>query len=121
MGIGTDSGTATGTGTGVGITEEHRALARSVRGWLARTVPPGEARALLDTPAPAAPGARPAYWTALAAQGLTGIQLPEEYGGGGGGILDLAVVLEEGAHGALPGPYLATVLVGAVLARTPGP
>ncbi|MYT94091.1 acyl-CoA dehydrogenase [Streptomyces sp. SID8359] len=121
MGIGTDSGTATGTGTGVGITEEHRALARSVRGWLARTVPPGEARALLDTPAPAAPGARPAHWAALAAQGLTGIQLPEEYGGGGGGILDLAVVLEEAAHGALPGPYLATVLVGAVLARTPGP
>ncbi|WP_103416317.1 acyl-CoA dehydrogenase [Streptomyces sp. ZL-24] len=121
MGIGTDSGTATGTGTGVGITEEHRALARSVRGWLARTVPPGEARALLDTPAPAAPGARPKHWAALAAQGLTGIQLPEEYGGGGGGILDLAVVLEEAAHGSLPGPYLATVLVGAVLARTPGP
>ncbi|MFF8434809.1 acyl-CoA dehydrogenase [Streptomyces bacillaris] len=121
MGIGTDSGTATGTGTGVGITEEHRALARSVRGWLARTVPPGEARALLDTPGPPAPGARPEHWAALAAQGLTGIQLPEEYGGGGGGILDLAVVLEEAAHGSLPGPYLATVLVGAVLARTPGP
>ncbi|MFJ3295827.1 acyl-CoA dehydrogenase [Streptomyces bacillaris] len=121
MGIGTDSGTATGTGTGVGITDEHRALARSVRGWLARTVPPGEARALLDTPGPPAPGARPEHWAALAAQGLTGIQLPEEYGGGGGGILDLAVVLEEAAHGSLPGPYLATVLVGAVLARTPGP
>lgn len=113
MGIGT--GTGTRTGTGIGITEEHRALAHSVRGWLTRAAPPGEVRVLLDAEGPAALGARPAHWEALAAQGLTGIHLPEAYGGGGGGLLDLAVVLEETAYASLPGPYLATALTSAVL------
>lgn len=117
MGIGTGTGTRTGirTGTGIGITEEHRALAHSVRGWLTRAAPPGEVRRILDAGSPAAPGARPAHWEGLAAQGLTGIHLPEAYGGGGGGLLDLAVVLEETAYASLPGPYLATALTSAVL------
>ncbi|SCF78747.1 acyl-CoA dehydrogenase family protein, partial [Streptomyces sp. Cmuel-A718b] len=119
MGRGTGRGTA--IGTGIGITEEHRALAHSVRGWLARAAPPGEVRKLLDAEGPAASGVRPAHWEALAGQGLTGIHLPEAYGGGGGNLLDLAVVLEEAAYGSLPGPYLATALVGAVLRRTVGP
>ncbi|WP_432021616.1 acyl-CoA dehydrogenase [Streptomyces parvus] len=119
MGRGTGRGTA--IGTGIGITEEHRALAHSVRGWLARAAPPGEVRKLLDAHGPAATGVRPAHWEALAAQGLTGIHLPEAYGGGGGDLLDLAVVLEEAAYGSLPGPYLATALVGAVLRRALGP
>ncbi|MBV7248621.1 acyl-CoA dehydrogenase [Streptomyces sp. MW-W600-10] len=114
-----DRGTA--IGTGIGITEEHRALAHSVRGWLARAAPPGEVRKLLDAEGPAASGVRPAHWEALAGQGLTGIHLPEAYGGGGGDLLDLAVVLEEAAYGSLPGPYLATALVGAVLRRVVRP
>ncbi|MFJ1858021.1 acyl-CoA dehydrogenase family protein [Streptomyces anulatus] len=108
-------GIGTGIGTGIGITEEHRALAHSVRGWLARAAPPGDVRKLLDAESPAVPGVRPAHWEALAAQGLTGIHLPEAYGGGGGGLLDLAVVLEEAAYASLPGPYLATALTSAVL------
>ncbi|WP_282686185.1 MULTISPECIES: acyl-CoA dehydrogenase [unclassified Streptomyces] len=119
MGRGTGRGTA--IGTGIGITEEHRALAHSVRGWLARAAPPGEVRKLLDAEGPAASGVRPAHWEALAGQGLTGVHLPEAYGGGGGNLLDLAVVLEEAAYGSLPGPYLATALVGAVLRRAVGP
>lgn len=120
MRIGTGISTGVGIDTGIGITEEHRALAHSVRGWLARAVPAGEVRKLLDAGGPAASGVRPAHWEALVGQGLTGIHLPEEYGGGGGGLLDLAVVLEEAAYGALPGPYLATALTGAVLGRTAG-
>ncbi|MCX4504953.1 acyl-CoA dehydrogenase [Streptomyces anulatus] len=108
-------GIGTGSGTGIGITEEHRALAHSVRAWLARAAPPGDVRELLDAESPAVPGVRPAHWEALAAQGLTGIHLPEAYGGGGGGLLDLAVVLEEAAYASLPGPYLATALTSAVL------
>uniref|UniRef100_UPI0011B08C88 acyl-CoA dehydrogenase family protein n=1 Tax=Streptomyces sp. SM11 TaxID=565557 RepID=UPI0011B08C88 len=106
-----------GTGIGIGITEEHRALAHSVRGWLARAAPPGEVRELLDAGSPAAPGVRPAHWEALAGQGLTGVHLPEAYGGGGGDLLDLAVVLEQAAYASLPGPYLTTTLASAVLHR----
>lgn len=124
---------------GIGITEEHRELAQAVRGWLARSVPPGEIRKILDADAPTATGARPenpdadaptttgvrpGYWEGLAEQGLLGIHLPEEYGGGGGGPLDLAVVLEEAGRAALPGPFLASALASAVLhasaPRTPG-
>ncbi|MFF3259909.1 acyl-CoA dehydrogenase [Streptomyces sp. NPDC002932] len=109
---------------GIGITEEHRELARAVRGWLARAVPPGEIRKILDADAPAATGARPEYWDGLAEQGLLGIHLPEEYGGEGGGLPELAVVLEEAGRAALPGPCLASTLASAVLhasnPRTPG-
>ncbi|MFF3734830.1 acyl-CoA dehydrogenase [Streptomyces sp. NPDC002476] len=100
---------------GIGITEEQRELAQAVRGWLARAVPPEEVRKLLDADAPAVPGARPGYWGALAEQGLLSVHLPEKYGGGGGRLLDLAVVLEETGRGVLPGPCLATALAAAVL------
>ncbi|MFF1655789.1 acyl-CoA dehydrogenase [Streptomyces sp. NPDC058255] len=98
---------------GIGTTPEQRELAEAVRGWIARAVPPEEVRKLLDAPG----GGRPAYWDALAAQGLLAVHLPEEYGGGGGDLVDLAVVVEEAARGALPGPYLGSVLASAVLVR----
>ncbi|MFI5767468.1 acyl-CoA dehydrogenase [Streptomyces sp. NPDC051658] len=105
---------------GIGITEEHRELAQAVRGWLARAVPPQEIRKLLDADAPDTPGLRPGYWDGLAEQGLLSIHLPEAYGGGGGRLLDLAVVLEEAGRAALPGPYLSSSLASAVL-REAGP
>ncbi|MFB6440392.1 acyl-CoA dehydrogenase [Streptomyces sp. NPDC056411] len=100
---------------GIGITQEQGDLAEAVAGWAARTVPPEEVRALLDS----APGrrGRPAYWDALAAQGLLGLHLPEADGGGGGALLDLAVVLEELGRAALPGPVLPTTLAAALLHR----
>ncbi|WP_406426781.1 acyl-CoA dehydrogenase [Streptomyces sp. NBC_01589] len=100
---------------GIANTQEQRELAQAVRGWLARAVPPEEIRKLLDASAPSAPGVRPFYWDGLAEQGLLALHLPEEYGGGGGALLDLAVVLEETGRAALPGPYLATALASAVL------
>ncbi|MER5361738.1 acyl-CoA dehydrogenase [Streptomyces sp. NPDC002785] len=99
----------------IGITTEHRELAQAVRGWLARAVPPKEMRGLLDADAPGIPRVRPAHWGGLAEQGLLSIHLPEEYGGGGGQLLDLAVVLDEAGRAALPGPYLASALASAVL------
>ncbi|MFE2934537.1 acyl-CoA dehydrogenase [Streptomyces sp. NPDC059278] len=105
---------------GIGITEEHRELAQAVRGWLARAVPPKEIRAPLDADASTAPGVRPGYWDGLAEQGLLAIHLPEEHGGGGGRLLDLAVVLEEAGRAPLPGPYLPSALASAVL-HTAGP
>ncbi|MFH8486007.1 acyl-CoA dehydrogenase [Streptomyces longisporoflavus] len=100
---------------GIGITREQGELAAAVRGWTARTVPPGEVRKLLD--APPGTGGRPAYWDSLAEQGLLAVHLPDECGGGGGDLVDLAVVLEEAGRAALPGPYLASSLASAVLHR----
>ncbi|NBE52374.1 acyl-CoA dehydrogenase [Streptomyces boluensis] len=99
----------------IGITEQQRELADAVRGWVGRAVPTEETRKLLDAPGGAA--GRPAYWDGLAGQGLLAPHLPEEYGGGGGDLVDLAVVLEEAARAALPGPYLANALTATVLHR----
>ncbi|MFE1176544.1 acyl-CoA dehydrogenase [Streptomyces sp. NPDC058773] len=104
---------------GIGITPEHRDLAEAAGGWATRTMPPEAVRKLLDT-APARPG-RPAYWDGLAAQGLLGLHLPEADGGGGGELLDLAVVLEEWGRAAFPGPYLPTTLAAALLHRGGAP
>ncbi|MFJ3902254.1 acyl-CoA dehydrogenase [Streptomyces sp. NPDC090025] len=100
---------------GIAITHEQRELARSVRGWLTRAVPPEDVRKHLDLPELAA--TRPAYWTGLAGQGLLGVHLPEECGGAGGSLTDLAVVLEEAARALLPGPYLPSVLAAELLHR----
>ncbi|MFE0642304.1 acyl-CoA dehydrogenase [Streptomyces sp. NPDC058877] len=100
---------------GIAITHEQRELARSVRGWLGRAVPPEEVRKHLDVPDTAT--GRPAYWDAAAEQGLLGLHLPEEHGGGGGDLGDLAVVVEEAARALLPGPYLPSVLAAEVLHR----
>ncbi|MFG2768891.1 acyl-CoA dehydrogenase [Streptomyces sp. NPDC048350] len=104
---------------GIGITQEQRELARSVRGWFARAVPSEDVRKLLDAPAASVVG-RPAHWDALVGQGLLGIHLGEAYGGGGGDLVDLAVVLEEAARALLPGPYLPTVLAAEILRRAAG-
>ncbi|MEU9943778.1 acyl-CoA dehydrogenase [Streptomyces lavendulae] len=94
---------------GIGITQEQRELADAMRGWVARAVPPEEVRKLLDT-APRA-GERPGYWDALVASGLHAPHLD------GGTLLDLAVVIEEAARGALPGPFLPSALASVLLGR----
>ncbi|MEU1196755.1 acyl-CoA dehydrogenase [Streptomyces sp. NPDC005813] len=95
---------------GIGVTPEQRALADSVRGWIARAVPPEEVRKRLDAPG----DGRPSYWDGIAGQGLLAVHLPEPHGGGGD-LVDLAVVVEETARAALPGPYVASVLASELL------
>ncbi|MER7399980.1 acyl-CoA dehydrogenase family protein, partial [Streptomyces sp. NPDC000151] len=100
---------------GIGIAREQRELAAAVRGWATRAVPSEDRRKLLD--AAPGPAGRAAWWAELAAQGLLGPQLPEECGGGGGELLDLAVVLEETGRAGLPGPYLPSALAAELLHR----
>ncbi|HEY5014596.1 MAG TPA: acyl-CoA dehydrogenase, partial [Acidimicrobiia bacterium] len=59
----------------------------------------------------------PDFWAALCALGWTGLHVPEALGGAGYGAVELAVVLEALGRGCVPGPFLATVLAGAVLAE----
>ncbi|MBV8981231.1 MAG: acyl-CoA/acyl-ACP dehydrogenase, partial [Acidimicrobiia bacterium] len=53
-------------------------------------------------------------WGELAKAGLVGIALPEDVGGGGFGILEAALVLEEIGRTVAPVPYYATVVLGAL-------
>lgn len=96
---------------GIGLTEEHDALADAVRGWAERHSPVTVVREALDS----AEETRPGFWSGLAEQGLLGLHIPEEYGGQGAGLLELAVAVETLGRHLVPGPYLPTVLAGAAL------
>jgi alkylation response protein AidB-like acyl-CoA dehydrogenase len=55
-------------------------------------------------------------WVRMAKQlGLHGIAIGERHGGGGGGFVELSVVLEEMGRRLLPAPFLATVLAASLL------
>jgi alkylation response protein AidB-like acyl-CoA dehydrogenase len=101
----------------IGIGEDHEELRRTVRRWLETRCPPEVPRALLD----AESEPLPAFWNDLAAQGWLGIHVPEEYGGQGFGLMELAVVVEELARSVAPGPVLPTMLAAAVLAGSSDP
>jgi 3-oxochol-4-en-24-oyl-CoA dehydrogenase len=95
----------------LGVSEEHLELAASVRGWAERHGGP-------DVAADSYPGVLRA---GLAAQGLLGLHLPEEYGGQGYGLSEQAVALEELGRALVPGGFLPTVLASALLARAGNP
>ncbi|HKR68764.1 MAG TPA: acyl-CoA dehydrogenase [Streptosporangiaceae bacterium] len=101
----------------LGLTPEHLELAAAVRGWAQRNCPPDVVRAAVDAEDSGAQHYRASVAPSLAAQGLFGLHLPEEAGGQGFGLPELAVALEETGRALLPGAYLATVLSSAVLAE----
>jgi alkylation response protein AidB-like acyl-CoA dehydrogenase len=92
--------------TAVIESEEHKALRSAVaalgkrygRDYLVRTVAEGKSPTEL--------------WAEAGKLGYLGVNLPEEYGGGGGGIAELAIVLEE--LGAAGSPLLMLVVSPAI-------
>ena len=95
------------------ITDEHRALAESTTGLLTRLNARGAARATLD----AGPSHPAELWTGAAQLGWQGLALPEEFGGSGFGLAELAVVLEAQGRELCPGPFLSTVTAASVIDR----
>ncbi|MEV7477785.1 acyl-CoA dehydrogenase [Streptomyces halstedii] len=95
----------------IGLTQEHRDLRDAVRAFADRHITEDTLRAAAD----ADKETLPAHWGGLAAQGLLGLHLPEEAGGAGYGLVELAVVTEELGRAVAPGPFLPTTLASAVL------
>jgi len=56
-------------------------------------------------------------WKEMAELGWTGLALPEQWGGQGLGIVDLAVLFEELGYALAPSPLLSNTIVGLALAR----
>ena len=95
-----------------GLTEEHRLLQETLRGFAAKECPAARLRELFETGA----GHDPELWRGLAEMGVTGLAIPEEYGGAGLEILDLALAAETLGIAALPGPFLGHALSGLAVA-----
>ena len=96
----------------IAIHPEHRELAATTRAFLRDHGARAANRALLD----AADEPLPAFWKEFADLGLLGLHLPEEHGGGGSGLPELVVVVEELGRAAAPGPAVPTMLASAVIA-----
>jgi 3-oxochol-4-en-24-oyl-CoA dehydrogenase len=96
----------------IAVSEDHEELRRGVRRWAERHCPSEVPRVHLD----GEDDSLPTVWSDLAGQGWLGIHVPEDLGGQGFGILELAVVLEELGRALMPGPFLPTVLAAALLA-----
>jgi alkylation response protein AidB-like acyl-CoA dehydrogenase len=62
-----------------------------------------------------------ALWKEMTDQGWTGLTIPEEYGGLGLGLLELAVVSEEMGRACLTGPFLSTLFAAALIERAASP
>jgi alkylation response protein AidB-like acyl-CoA dehydrogenase len=96
------------------VSEEQESYREALRGWLADVAPPGTVRAWLDA------GDATEFERRFAGGGWAGVGLPENLGGQGGGLTELALTAEELARAAaLSAAWLATVLAAPALAGRP--
>ncbi len=98
----------------IAITDDHQALAETVRSFAEKRDLRGAARRCLESPGDSAVE----FWDELAALGWLGLHLPEDVGGSGYGIDELVVVVEELGRAVAPGPFVPTVIASAVIAAT---
>lgn len=98
----------------IAITDDHRALADTASDFLRKHDARGAARALLE----ADEEGLPPFWDELRRLGWLGLHLPEDHGGSGFGIPELAVVVEELGRAVAPGPFVPTVVASTVIEAT---
>ena len=88
------------------FTAEQDELRATVRRFLADKSSSAQVRRWIDS----VDGYDPELWRRMATElGLHGLALPEQFGGSGGGPVELGIVLEEMGRALVPSPYFATV------------
>ncbi len=100
------------------LTEDQELLAKTASDFVRSHSPIKRFRALRDAKDPL--GFSRDLWKQMADLGWTGILIPEEHGGSGMGLADLAVVLEALGRVLAPEPFLSTVLLAGQLLTTAG-
>lgn len=92
------------------FTSEQYLLRDSVRRFLADQWGPRNLRAAAGT-------FSPHLWTGLCGLGLQTLLVPEDQGGAGLGLVDVALVLEEFGRALVPAPMADTILASDIVAR----
>ena len=92
--------------------EEQQLLADSVRRYLNKNYDFEARRKTI-----AGEGWNREVWASFAQMGLTGLPLPAEHGGFGGGAVDLMGVMEAFGEALVVEPYLPTVMAARLVAR----
>ena len=98
------------------FSDDQDALRETVRAFLAKESPGEYVRAMLEDEV----GISEHVWTQLVELGWTGLLVPEDHGGVGMGLVDLAVVLEEMGRVPFPGPFLSSAVFATLAARQLG-
>jgi len=98
------------------LTDEQRLLRESVDRLLADHYDFAKRRGYLAEPE----GWSTALWSRYAEQGLLGLPFAEEYGGFGGGPIEVMLVMEAFGRVLALEPYLATVVLGGAALRLAG-
>src|SRR2546426_5145366 len=93
--------------------EEQQLLADSVRRFLQKDYDFEARRKILASPE----GWSARVWSQLAQMGLTGLPFSPDYGGFGGGAVDLMGVMEAFGEALVVEPYLATLMGAQLVAR----
>jgi alkylation response protein AidB-like acyl-CoA dehydrogenase len=93
--------------------EEQQLLADSVRRFLAKDYAFEERRRIVAS----AEGWSPQAWDTFAEMGLTALPVPAEFGGFGGGAVDLMGVMEAFGEALVVEPYLPTVMAARLVAK----
>ncbi|MGC1513405.1 MAG: acyl-CoA dehydrogenase [Acidimicrobiales bacterium] len=95
----------------IAITDDHRALADTAADFLLKRDARRAARDLLESKTEP----MPPFWGDLVNLGWLGLHIPEQYGGSGYTLEELVVVVEEMGRAVAPGPFVPTVIAGAVI------
>lgn len=95
------------------LSKPQKLLKESARELLSRECKPERVRELMETET-ADDGQ---LWQVMADQGWTGLIIPEEHGGLGLGLLEMAVVSEEMGRACVPGAFLSTLFGAALIER----
>jgi alkylation response protein AidB-like acyl-CoA dehydrogenase len=94
------------------LTDEQQAIKSTAREFLAARYKSERIRELAESEH----GFEQSDWVEMAGLGWPGLALPEEWGGQGLGIVDLAVLFEEMGYALAPSPLLSTTVAGLALA-----
>src|SRR3954467_3789193 len=94
------------------LTDEQQAIRATAKDFLAARYKSDRIRELADSET----GFEQSDWEEMAELGWAGLALPEEWGGQGLGIVDLAVLFEEMGYVCAPSPLLSNTIAGLALA-----
>jgi alkylation response protein AidB-like acyl-CoA dehydrogenase len=94
----------------LGLTEEQQFVRGTFSTLFGKEASPARVRAAEPR------GHDPALWAQMIATGALGVGVPEDVGGGGGGILELALIAEEAGRRVAPIPFAEPAVAARLLA-----
>jgi alkylation response protein AidB-like acyl-CoA dehydrogenase len=93
------------------LSDEQRLLRDSAERFIEQSYDAEHRRKMANDPL----GFSPKVWTEFAELGWLALPIPEQFGGLGGGAVDIGILMEAFGRGLVSEPYVATVVLGAGL------